>query len=257
MGKGIRLLKQSLAWGSVELENHTFKTWTILRNEGLRASATQTSSGGRGWTWFQGRDSTKIILQQGFKDAKPWICYVRDVIVGTSQDWDFTAVAHVSHKVQSSNRETPRRKQGTIAIYFLWEWENELEKGISRATGGPKNSKSTRDGNAPQGMSQIPTTPERFSELRYNSYCHCVSYQHSSTHWKIFWLFRKRGRLSKPALAPNAAGWKLVPGSVLWFPGGNLLPCPCPRHISSRVCPPPLGKNIREISIFFLMFPWI
>lgn len=89
--------------------------------------------------------------------------------------------------------ETPRRKQGAIAIYFLWERENELEKGISRATEGPKNSKSTRDGNAPQGMSQIPTTPERFSELRYNSYCHRVSYQHSSTHWKIFWLFKKRG----------------------------------------------------------------
>lgn len=66
----------------------------------------------------------------------------------------------------------------------------------------------------------------------------------------------KEGALSNPALAPDAAGWKLVPGSVPWFPGGTVLPCPCPWHISSWACPPPLGKNIREILIFFSCFIW-
>lgn len=62
---------------------------------------------------------------------------------------------------------------------------------------------------------------------------------------------KKEGALSKPALAPNAAGWKLVPGSVSWFPGGNVLPCPCPWHISSRACPPPQGKTSGKSQFFF------
>lgn len=44
---------------------------------------------------------------------------------------------------------------------------------------------------------EIPRTPERFSELWYNSHRHRVSYQDCSTygaHWKIFWLV-KNGRV--------------------------------------------------------------
>lgn len=63
------------------------------------------------------------------------------------------AVAHVSYKVQSTYRETLRRKQGEIANYFLGELGPELEKAFSRATAGPKSSNSNRDGNVPRGMS--------------------------------------------------------------------------------------------------------
>lgn len=63
------------------------------------------------------------------------------------------AVAHVSFKVLSSNRETPRRRQGGIAMHFPWERESKLEKGFGRATAEPKSSNRNRDGNAPRGMS--------------------------------------------------------------------------------------------------------
>lgn len=176
--------------------------------------------------------------------------YVRDVTAGTSQDWDFTAVAHVSHKAQNSER-LPEGSKGQLQFISSGNGKMNWKKESAELL------KDQRTARAP-GMEMLLRAwakyPQLLKDLVSSDTTATVTVFPTSTAvhtGKFSGYSKKEGALSKPALAPNAAGWKLVPGSVSWFPGGNVLPCPCPWHISSRACPPPQGKTSGKSPFFF------
>lgn len=87
-----------------------------------------------------------------------------------------------------------------------------------------------------RAWAQTPRTPERFSELWYNSYCRPVSCKDSSSYWNII----KKGKVWviqhwNPILqGRNHVVMTLQEGSS---------------HLSPRTCPRLLGKNVRELPV--------
>lgn len=83
---------------------------------------------------------------------------------------------------------------------------------------------------------QTPRTPERFSELWYNSYCRPVSCKDSSVYWKIM----KKGKVWVIQLwNPMLWGRNHV---VMTLQEGS-------SHLSPRTCPRLLGKNDRDLPV--------
>lgn len=152
MGEGNKTPKPSLARGSVNLRTAPSKSgpssitryWQPQLFEPLRKAELILMSRKRRHKSFY-----------SFKDAKSRMCNLLHTwcCSGTNENEIFMAIAHVSCKVQSSYKETLRRKQGAITTYFSAEQGPKLEKGFSRVIAGPKSSNSNRGGNSPRGIS--------------------------------------------------------------------------------------------------------